>query len=368
MSRTNGRRGTTPAEALRLTLPSKGMEEATLDFLKSCGLSVNRTNPRQYRATIPSLRGTQVLFQRANDIFAKVDEGSVDLGITGYDIVREHQYEDDNVVVLMPALGYGHCALVVAVPEGWIDTSSMVDLAQISADLRASGRELRVATKYPNLTRQFLYDHGINYFRLVESSGALEAAPQLGYADLIVDLTSSGVTLRENRLKTIVGGSILSSQACLIGNRRALQASPNKLETTRSILELIEAHLRSRDFYSITANIRAESPEQVARRVTAHSEVAGLRGPTIARVYPKMGGEENWFAVTVVVDSRLLISAVDALRKAGASDLTVLNVRYVFESRSWSFEALRRRLAGEADLEADEAGQPWPAGSIRGPR
>jgi len=232
----------------------------------------------------------------------------------------------------------------------------MVDLAQISADLRSRGRELRVATKYPNLTRQFLYDRGINYFRLVESSGALEAAPQLGYADLIVDLTSSGVTLRENRLKSLAGGQILSSQACLIGNRRALQASPDKLELTRAMLELIEAHLRSREFYSITANIRADSPEAVARRVSAHAEVAGLRGPTIARVYPKLGGDEGWFAVTVVVESKLLISAVDALRKSGAWDLTVVSVKYVFESKCWSFEGLRRKLAGEA---LEEAAQ-WP--------
>jgi ATP phosphoribosyltransferase len=353
----NGKAGVGPVEdALRLALPSKGMEEATLEFLRSCGLKVNRTNPRQYRATIPAVAGAQVLFQRANDIFAKVDEGSVDLGITGYDIVREHQYEDDSVVVLMQALGYGQCSLVVAVPEGWIDTASMVDLAQISADLRSRGRELRVATKYPNLTRQFLYNHGINYFRLVESSGALEAAPQLGYADLIVDLMTSGVTLRENRLKMVAGGEILASQACLIGNRRTLQAAPDKLELARTVLELIEAHLRSRDFYSITANIQADSPEAVARKVTARSEVAGLRGPTVARVYPKVGDDEGWFAVTVVVDSKLLMSAVDALRKAGASDMTVVQVRYVFESRSWSFEALRRRLTGEA---VEEAGA-WP--------
>src|SRR5256885_2774604 len=106
MARANGRVVLERGEALRLALPSKGMEEATLSFLKSCGLSVNRTNPRQYRATVPALSGVQVLFQRANDIFAKVDEGSVDLGVTGYDIVREHQYEDDNVVVLMNGLGY----------------------------------------------------------------------------------------------------------------------------------------------------------------------------------------------------------------------------------------------------------------------
>jgi ATP phosphoribosyltransferase len=352
----NGRVRGVDGEALRVALPSKGMEQDTLDFFKSCGLSINRTNPRQYRATIPALKNVQVLFQRANDIFAKVDEGSVDLGVTGYDIVREHQYEDDNTVVLMNGLGFGQCALVVAVPEGWIDTTSMVDLAQISADLRSRGRELRVATKYPNLTRQFLYDNGINYFRLVESSGALEAAPQLGYADLIVDLTSSGVTLRENRLKTVVGGQILASQACLIANRQALEASPQKLEQTRWMLELIEGHLRSRDFYSITANIRGEGPEAVARRVTAHSEIAGLRGPTIARVYPHAGVEESWHAVTVIIDSKVLVSAVDALRRAGASDLTVVPVRYVFEARCWSFEALRRRLAGESVEEAVR----WP--------
>lgn len=350
------RRPSSSDQALRLALPSKGMEEATLEFLKASGLAVNRTNPRQYRATISGLPGVQVLFQRADDIFAKVDEGSVDLGITGYDIVRERQYEDDRVVVLMNGLGYGQCSLVVAVPEGWIDTTSMLDLAQISADQRSRGHELRVATKYPNLTRQFLYDHGINYFRLVESSGALEAAPQLGYADLVVDLMTSGVTLRENRLKMVAGGEIIASQACLVGNSRTLQASPEKLDLARAMLELIEAHLRAREYVSITANIRGESAESIARRVTAHAEVAGLRGPTIARVYPKAGGDEDWFAVTVVVESKLIISAVDSLRKAGASDLTVVGLSYMFESKSWSFEALRRQLAGET---AEQALQ-WP--------
>src|SRR5918911_1057085 len=247
-ARRNGKVKVEPA--VRIALPSKGMEEQTLEFLAACGLKVNRPNPRQYRASISALPGLEVLFQRANDIFDKVEEGSVDLGITGYDIVREHQREDDGVVMLQQALGYGTCALVMAVPEGWIDVSSVTDVAEICAEFRRSGRDLRVATKYPNLTRQFLFDHGINYFRLVESSGALEAAPQLGYADLIVDLMTSGVTLRENRLKMVAGGQILASQACLIGNRRTLQASPENLELTRAALELIEAHLRSRDFYS----------------------------------------------------------------------------------------------------------------------
>jgi ATP phosphoribosyltransferase len=92
------------------------MEQQTLDFLAVCGMKVSRPNPRQYRATIPALSGVEVLFQRATDVFTKVAEGSVDLGITGYDVVREHQREDDGAVMLEKALGYSNCALVLAVP------------------------------------------------------------------------------------------------------------------------------------------------------------------------------------------------------------------------------------------------------------
>ncbi|MFN8522395.1 MAG: ATP phosphoribosyltransferase [Chloroflexota bacterium] len=334
--------------ALRLALPSKGMEEQALAFLRDCGLRVNRVNPRQYRATMPALRGVEVLFQRANDIFTKVADGSVDLGITGYDIVAEHRSENDGVVILNGELGFGGCSLVLAVPEGWIDVSGVVDVAEISAELRSRGRELRVATKYPNLTRQFLFDNGINYFSLELASGALEAAPSLGAADVIVDLVSSGVTLRENRLKQVAGGTIIDSQACLIGNRRALRESEEKLQITRHLMELVEAHMRSKGYYSLTGNIRGDSPEAVARLVTSHTEVAGLRGPTISKVYPKLGGEEGWFAATVVVQSSLLLAAVDALRRAGASEVTVGPLHYVFESKSWGFESLRRELSGRA--------------------
>jgi ATP phosphoribosyltransferase len=339
------RRNGMSAPSLRIALPSKGMEEQTLDFLALCGMKVSRPNPRQYRATIPALSGVEVLFQRATDVFAKVAEGSVDVGITGYDIVREHQHEDDGVLMLERSLGYAGCALVLAVPEGWIDVSSVTDVAEISAEFRRRGRDLRVATKYPNLTRQFLFDNGINYFTIEESSGALEAAPALNAADVIVDLVSSGVTLRENRLKRVSGGTIVESEACLIGNRTALRVSPEKLEIVRQVLELIEAQMRSREYFSLTGNIRGDSPEAVARRVTSHTEVAGLRGPTISKVYPKLGGEEGWFAATVVVQSKLLLQAIDALRRAGAGDVSVAPLRYMFQSKCWSFEALRRQLA-----------------------
>jgi len=331
---------------LRIALPSKGMEQQTLDFLALCGMKVNRPNPRQYRATIPALAGVEVLFQRATDVFAKVAEGSVDLGITGYDIVREHQREDDGVVMLEKALGYAGCALVLAVPEGWIDVSSVTDVAEIAAEFRRKGRDLRVASKYPNLSRQFLFDNGINYFTIEESSGALEAAPALNAADIIVDLVSSGVTLRENRLKRVAGGTIVESQACLIGNRAALRDNAEKREIARQVLELIEAQMRSRDYYSLTGNIQGDSPEAVAKRVTSgRADVAGLRGPTISKVYHKGNSDEHWYAATVVVQSKLLLDAIDVLRKAGAGDVSVAPLRYVFQSKCWSYEALLRQLA-----------------------
>ncbi|HEY0581392.1 MAG TPA: ATP phosphoribosyltransferase [Chloroflexota bacterium] len=342
---------------LRLALPGKGWEDDVLRFLGACGLRVDRSNPRQYRARMRGLPtgSAEVVFQRAQDIFEEVNAGTVDLGITGYDIVAEHRSEEDDVLVVHGELGFRRCSLVVAVPEGWVDVTSVSDLAEVAAELRVNGRELRVATKYPNLTRQFLYDRGITYFELVEVSGAIEAAPALETADIICDITSSGVTLRENRLKMVGAGVVLESQACLIGNRKSLLTDSERMDATRALLELMEAYLRSRQQVSITANIRGESAEAVARRALACGGVAGLRGPTIARVFPKdsvddgASADGDWFALTVVVGEDVLLPSVEALRRAGASEITAIQVRYVFEHRSWTYEALKRQLHGPAD-------------------
>ena len=334
--------------ALRLALPSKGWEDDTLRFLSQCGLRVDRSNPRQYRARMRGLPTgpADIVFQRATDIFEEVNSGTVDLGITGYDIVAEHRSEEDQIVVVYGELGFRRCSLVVAVPEGWVDVTSVSDLAEVSVELRSGGREMRVATKYPNLTRQFFYDRGIMHFELVEVSGAIEAAPALETADVICDITSSGVTLRENRLKPIAGGVVVESQACLIGNRRELQADPERLEATRGLLELMEAYLRSRQQVSITANVPGDSAEDVARRVLSSGSVVGLRGPTIARVFPRDVTQGDWFALTVVVTEDLLLPTVETLRRVGAGEISVVQVRYVFEHRSWTFESLVRQLQG----------------------
>ncbi len=333
---------------LRFAIPSKGsLEQQTLDFLRACGFAVHRPNPRQYNATLSGIEGVVVLFQRAADIPAKVDEGAVDLGITGYDIVSESRYEGDDIVVLMEDLGFGQCELVLAVPEAWVDVWSVGDLADLSNEMRSQGRHLRIVTKFPNLVKDFLYRNGVNSFTLTEASGALEAAPRLGYADVVADIVETGTTLRENRLKTISGGTILRSQACLIGNRSQLKGNADKLALLRQIMELIEARLRAKQYRSVTANIRGPSPEAVAAHIVQEMDIAGMKGPTIAKVYAKELDDPDWYAVNLIVRADLLQKAIDHLRKSGGSGITVVSADYVFDVKSWAFERVLRELYGD---------------------
>jgi ATP phosphoribosyltransferase len=107
----------------------------------------------------------------------------------------------------------------------------------------------------------------------------------------------------------------------------------------------MEAYLRARPFLSLTANVQGGTPESVAHQVNAEGEIAGLQGPTIARVYPKtMEDDNDWFAVTIIVPEPRLLDAMDALRRAGAADITAIRLSYVFESCARSFEALRHRV------------------------
>jgi ATP phosphoribosyltransferase len=332
-----------------IALPSKGaIAEPTLDFLKSCDLKVSQTNPRQYTATVPALPYLDVLFQRVNDVVYKVLDGTVDLGITGLDVVHEIAGGFDEVIVLHENLHYGGCQLVLAVPEAWIDVDTMADVVDISLDFREhKRRNLRVATKFTNLARQFLHRHGVHHFTLVEAEGAIEAAPTLGYADVIIDLSATGTTLRENHLKPITDGVVLDSYACLIGNYQRLKECPEVLATARSLLEVIDAALNGRNFYQITANVRGESPEAVAHAVASHPTTRGLQGPTVAPIYAANTPEVDdgqWFTTTIIVHSKKLLDAVSHLRSIGGTQTIVVPVRYVFMTQSPSYERLLKVL------------------------
>ncbi len=334
------------SEALRLALPSDGeMYESTLNFFKECGMGVNRGNSRQYTGKISAVPGVQVLFQRVADITSKVEEGSADIGVVGLDRYSEGHVDDGDATVVYEDLAYSQCELVLAVPQAWMDVTEIADMADLSLEFREKGRDLRVATKYPRLTQRYFFSRGINYFTIVQSSGTLEAAPLMGFADVIVDISATGTTLRENQLKTIADGTMLHSQACLIGNRRTLAASLAKQETARRIVERMEGYLEARHYFSITANVRGESPERVAHAILERKDLAGLKGPTVAQVYTPEG--DDWYAVTVVVPQERLQDALDYLRDIGGIGITVLQARYVYHGASPVFQRLQQTLRGK---------------------
>ncbi len=335
--------GSNKEARLSLALPSDGdLYEPSLGFLRSCGLAVDRPNARRYTAGLPNLPGVAVLFQRTADITQKVEEGSAALGITGLDRFLEYRHEGSPVIPIIEDLGFGHCELVLAVPDSWLDVVSMDDLADLAAEFRQQGKQLRIATKYPRLVRRYLYSKGINYFSLVQASGSLEAAPIAGYADLIADLTATGTTLRENRLKTLGDGTVQVSQACLIGSRRLLKETSKALELARAMLEMMEGHLRADSFYRLTANVTGTSSEEVGTNVLTRSDLAGLRGPTISRVYNVQ--EEDWYAVSLVVPRDKLLDAADHLRGVGGVDISASPVSYLFGDRCRAYERLLESL------------------------
>ena len=325
---------------IRLALPSKGrMAEEVIDLLSSAGLHVYKPNPRQYRATIPSLPGLTVLYQRSGDIITSVRDGSVDFGITGWDVFTERRAENGSFVVLLNDLGFGQCTLNVIVPETWENVQTMPDLA---AWQRQMSRPIRIATKFPNLTEAFFQAWGISDIQMISAEGTLEIAPTIGYADLIVDLISTGTTLRDNRLKMLEDGLILRSQACLIANRQALKRRPEVLAMARQLLEFIVAHLRAAENVSIFANIRGESPQSIARKMFTQSVVGGLQGPTISQVITH--SHENWFAVHLIVRRSQLAQAIAELRQIGGSGVVVSPVMYIFEEEPQAYQEMLAAL------------------------
>ena len=347
----------------RLALPGKGtLESATMTFLSECGMKVNRSNPRQYLARIHNIPDVEVVFQRATDIPSLVQDGDAALGITGYDILAEHRGSgdtegkeddyDDDIIVLERDLGYGNCRLVVAVPETWIDVSTCADLWHLAGYYATHKRRgLRIATKYPRLTAQFLRRHNITHCKIISPHGALEAAPLTDTADLIVDLTETGTTLRENHLKLLDDGTILHSQACLIGNAHLLRQNEQVLRIASMMLELIEARMQARNRSLLTASLQVESTEEMQRiyaklssRLKSH--VSTLEFYSNGEGSHKSGRQAYTLSGVVAVKGSAteLLEIVAALRSAGATSINITPLTYRFGEESVHVRSLRERL------------------------
>jgi ATP phosphoribosyltransferase len=229
---------------LSLALPSKGrLMEATQLLLARAGLRIERSGEtRSYRATLLGIEGIEIIFLSAAEIVSALQDGAADLGVTGEDLLRDAILPGDPSLEVMLRLGFGPADVAVAVPECWLDVASMADLDEISAHFHARhGRRLRVATKYLGLTRRYFAEKGLTGYRIVESSGATEGAPATGSAEIIVDITTTGSTLKANHLKVLEDGVILRSEAVLAA-RRAI--APD--ERAKSLAAQLAGHVRPR--------------------------------------------------------------------------------------------------------------------------
>jgi ATP phosphoribosyltransferase len=336
-------------DTIRLALPSKGnLYDGIIELLKMAGYRVRRASDRQYEATIVGHTRFHVVFMRPSDIVVQVQEGRCQLGVTGLDVYAEHALEADLARVVIGDLGYGGCRLAVAVPESWIDVSHIMDLVDLTTEFKASGRTFRVSTKYPALVRQYFRRHGIYYYQLVDSEGALELQPSLGIADVIVDLASSGITLKDNRLREIDGGTVLVSAACLIGHAPSLRSLVGEGEAgpLALLLDSIDGVRGAEGWLHVEVVGSQEAPEtDRALLVAEHLRDQGALHIARGEVGDDRGGPA--WRVTALIPADALTACRRGLLRLGAGRVVGLSPRVVFDRDSPStFNNLSRLLEG----------------------
>ena len=325
---------------IRIALPSKGLlAEGSKTLLAEAGLPVYNPNPRQYIAWIQLLPEVEVIFQRPGDIVISVRDGSVDFGITGRDIYLEKKDNNGRILELHSQLGFGKCTLNIIIPDEWQEISTLTDLKEYQ---RKIDRPLKVATKFPRLTQEYFQAVSTIAIEVIQAEGALEIAPTVGYADLIVDLVSTGTTLRDNRLKKLTNGKILDAEACLIANRKRLQTDDQTLQIAKLLLEMIVAHLRGKQNLAVFANVRAASEEQIAQTIFDQEVISGLQGPTISRILSQ--GQDDFYAIHIVVKKEMLPQAIREIREIGGSGVVVSPVNFIFDEQPQEIVAMLAAL------------------------
>jgi len=211
---------------IKIALPSKGrLKEESLKFFQSKNLSViNAFGERNYFFNVKNNNQIEGIYLHAKEIIERINDGTLDMGISGLDLLKEFPEIYSKNVKIVQHLNFGFADLVVAVPKDWLDVQNMADLEEVSFEFKEKyGRRMRVATKYPNLTEAFFLSRGVSQFRIMPSLGATESYPFTGSAELITDITSTGSTLKANNLRVITDGSILKSSACLLVSKKFLK-------------------------------------------------------------------------------------------------------------------------------------------------
>ena len=204
---------------INIGIPSKGrLRKDVLKIFKKKKLNlVSERGERDLIGSIKNKKNIKILYLHAREIIERLGDNSLDIGFSGFDLFKESEINTQKKINVNKKLSFGKADLVVAIPDPWIDVQTIADLEEIAFEFRDKKKKrLRVATKYPNLTREFLFSKGVTQFRLVESLGATEAYPFTGSAELITDISSTGETLKANNLRVLKDGEILKSEACMM--------------------------------------------------------------------------------------------------------------------------------------------------------
>ena len=207
-------------------IPSKGrLRKDILKLFKNNSLKlISERGERDLLGSIKQVKNVKVLYLHAREIIERLADGSLDLGFSGFDLLKESEINIQNKINVIKKYNFGKATLVVAIPDPWIDVQTVADLEEIGFEFKDKKKKrLRVATKYPNLTRNFLFSKGVTQFKLVGSLGATEAYPFTGSSEIITDITSTGETLKANNLRILKDGQILKSQACMMTSKSSFK-------------------------------------------------------------------------------------------------------------------------------------------------
>ena len=215
---------------ITIGIPSKGrLKDKAISFFEGNGLKILQSDKeRNYFASVENSPNIKIIFLHAKEIIQRLGDGTLDVGVSGLDLLNESEKNLRDKILIQNKLNFGKANLVVAVPEDWIDVQTIADLEEVSFDIRSKrNTRLRVATKYPNLTNDFLLSKGITQYKLIPSLGATETYPFIGSSEIITDITSTGKTLADNNLRVLKDGQILFSTACLfVAKKKAAKLQP----------------------------------------------------------------------------------------------------------------------------------------------
>ncbi len=211
---------------VNIGIPSKGrLKNDTLKIFKKKKLRIySERGERDLFGYIKRISNIKIIYLHARECIEQLSLGNIDVGFSGIDLLKESEINIQNKIKVIKKYQFGKANLVLAIPDLWLDVQTLLDLDEVADEFKKKKKKLlRVATKYPNLTRQFLYSKGVTQFQLVKSLGSTEVAPFTGTAEIISDITSTGATLKANNLRVLKDGEILKSQACLMMSKLSLR-------------------------------------------------------------------------------------------------------------------------------------------------